>query len=387
MARRVLLIFGTRPEAIKLAPLAHTLAADPDLDVRVCVTAQHRQMLDQVLALFELRPHVDLDVMTQGQTLPALTSAVLTGVARVLREERPELVIVQGDTTTTFASALAAFYERAAVGHVEAGLRTGNLAAPWPEEANRVLTSALTALHFAPTQRARRNLEREGVARSSIVVTGNTVVDALVQTRARLDASPALAAEADRLLPALPPSQRLVLVTGHRRESFGQGFRNICAALRTLAAREDVAIVYPVHPNPQVSSVVHEELGRLARVHLIAPLEYPSFVRLLSRARLVLTDSGGVQEEAPALGVPALVMRDTTERPEAVEAGCVRLVGTETGVITAAVNELLDDPQAHARMARADNPYGDGQASLRIRAAIRRHFGLPAGNDLAEWAR
>jgi UDP-N-acetylglucosamine 2-epimerase (non-hydrolysing) len=385
MPHRILVVFGTRPEAIKLAPLAHALLADRDFAVRICVTAQHRQMLDQVLALFELRPDVDLDIMTTAQELPGLTAAILTGITRVLRGERPDLMLVHGDTTTTFASSLGAFYEGVPVGHVEAGLRTGNLSAPWPEEANRVLTGVLASLHFAPTQRARRNLEICGIPRSTIFVTGNTVVDALLGTRARLDGDPALAERTDRDLPALSTSRHLILVTGHRRESFGQGMRNICEALRLLAAREDVEIVYPVHPNPQVRSVVDEQLSGLPRVHLIAPLEYLSFVRLMSRARVILTDSGGIQEEAPALGVPVLVMRETTERPEAVEAGCVRLVGTAVRAITEGVNQLLDDEASHLRMARAYNPYGDGQASARIHNAIRRHFGLPTSSDLPEW--
>lgn len=386
MAQQVLLVFGTRPEAIKLAPLAHTLLADPDLHVRICVTAQHRQMLDQVLRLFRLQPDVDLDVMTTAQELPDLTASILTGISRELRKNRPDLMLVHGDTTTTFASTLAAFYSGVPVGHVEAGLRTGNLYAPWPEEANRVLTGALTSIHFAPTQRARQNLERAGVSRAAIAVTGNTVVDALLGMRKRLDDDPTLAAQADRELPSLSSARRLVLVTGHRRESFGEGMRNICEALRRLVQRDDIEIVYPVHPNPKVRSVVEEQLGGLSGVHLIAPLEYLQFVRLMSRANIILTDSGGIQEEAPALGIPVLVMRDTTERPEAVEAGCVRLVGTAVQAITGGVSELLDSPTAYSQMARATNPYGDGRACVRIRHAIRKHFGLNVQDQLPEWA-
>jgi len=366
----ILSVFGTRPEAIKMAPVVTALAATPGVRSRICVTGQHRQMLDQVLELFAIRPDHDLALMKPGQDLTDVTCAALTGLRSILAIEKPDLVLVQGDTTTAFAGALAAFYQRIPVGHIEAGLRTGDLAAPWPEEGNRCLVSRITRWHFAPTVLSRDNLLREGIAPASIHVTGNTVIDALLQVVARINGDTALASRLDSALPSTPAGKRLVLVTGHRREHFGAGFEAICTALATLAARGDVHIVYPVHLNPQVQEPVRRILAGITGVELIAPLDYLPFVRLMSRADLIITDSGGVQEEAPSLGKPVLVMRDTTERPEAVEAGTVRLVGTDAARIVAEANTLLDDPAAYAAMSRAHNPYGDGKATTRIIAAL-----------------
>lgn len=365
-----MVVFGTRPEAIKMAPVVSALRALPDLEVQVAVTAQHRQMLDQVLDLFGIVPDDDLDSMAPNQRLPDLFARILTGLTTVLERRKPDLVLVHGDTSTTLAASLAAFLARIPVGHVEAGLRTGNMQSPWPEEANRRLTSPLSSLHFAPTPTSAANLAAENI-RDGVHVTGNTVVDALLQVSARIDADPALAASLDAALPALDPGKRLLLVTGHRRESFGRGFEQVCLALRTLAARGDVEIVYPVHLNPNVQEPVNRILGGVDAVHLVAPLDYLPFVRLMARAHLILTDSGGIQEEAPSLGKPVLVLRDTTERPEAVEAGTVRLVGTEADAIVSHASQLLDDPDAHARMARAHNPYGDGKAAGRIAGLVR----------------
>lgn len=365
--RKVMVVFGTRPEAIKMAPVVAALQATPGIEPRIVVTAQHRQMLDQVLALFGIRPHHDLDLMAPGQSLPALFGRILEGMAGVLEHERPDLVLVHGDTSTTLASALAAYYARIPVGHVEAGLRTGNLYSPWPEEANRRLVAPLAALHFAPTETSRANLGAEGV-REGVHVTGNTVIDALLDVVARIDADPALAATLDAQVPAFAPGRRIVLVTGHRRENFGAGFEQMCRALRALAERGDTEVVYPVHLNPNVQEPVHRILDGVAGVHLVPPLDYLPFVRLMSRAYLILTDSGGIQEEAPSLGKPVLVMRDTTERPEAVHAGTVRLVGTDTGTIVAEASALLDDPARWEAMSRAHNPYGDGHAATRIAA-------------------
>lgn len=360
---RVMVVVGTRPEAIKMAPVVAALRARPETyEVRLCVTAQHRQMLDQVLAIFGLVPDVDLDLMRPDQTLAGLTAAVLTAVHDTILRERPDVVLVHGDTTTTLASTLAAFYAHVPVGHVEAGLRTHDLQRPFPEEANRLLTDQLARFRFAPTARARRNLLQEGIL-DNIWVTGNTVIDALLAAVRRVR-------EAPPDIPGLTATlgeRRLLLVTGHRRESFGDGFMHIGRALRRLATeRDDLDIVYPVHLNPNVQRPIRELLGGLERVHLIEPLPYLPFVRLLDACHIVLTDSGGIQEEAPALGKPVLVMRDVTERPEAVEAGTARLVGAREDAIVSAVNELLDDPGAWAAMAHAVNPFGDGHASERI---------------------
>lgn len=368
---KILTVFGTRPEAIKMAPVVQALAADARCEARVCVTAQHRQMLDQVLALFQIQPDYDLNVMQPGQDLYGITRAILAGLQPVLSQWRPDCVVVHGDTSTTFAAALAAYYQQIPVAHVEAGLRTGNLLSPWPEEGNRRLTAVLAAWHFAPTAAARANLLAEGVPGERIHVTGNTVIDALLQTCAKLDADPALRAEQARQLPQLHPARRCVLVTGHRRENFGAGFERICAAIARLAQRfPEVDFVYPVHLNPQVQEPVRRVLGRRTNVHLIEPLNYLPFVALLQRATLVLTDSGGIQEEAPALGKPVILMRDNTERPEAVAAGTVRLVGTREDDLVAAVTELLTSPSAYQAMAQAHNPFGDGHAATRIRECL-----------------
>ncbi len=365
-----MVVFGTRPEAIKMAPVIRALRAKPGIETLVAVTAQHRQMLDQVLELFELTPDEDLNVMTPGQSLPGLFSRILTGMAEVIERRSPDLVLVHSDTSTTLATALAAFYARVPVGHVEAGLRTGDLQAPWPEEANRRLTAPLASLHFAPTPASRDNLVAEGIAPGKIHVTGNTVVDSLLAVVARIQGDPALSARLAATFPFLDPSRRLILVTGHRRENFGTGFEQMCLAMRDLASRDDTQVVYPVHLNPQVQEPVQRILAGVPNVALIEPQDYLPFVHLMSRAHLILTDSGGIQEEAPSLGKPVLVMRDTTERPEAVAAGTVRLVGTDRGRIVAEANALLDDPSAYARMARAHNPYGDGQAATRIAKVI-----------------
>jgi UDP-N-acetylglucosamine 2-epimerase len=367
-----MVVFGTRPEAIKMAPVVLALRNAEGIDVRVAVTAQHRQMLDQVLDLFGIVPDDDLDVMQPGQALPDLFARMLTGMTALLERRRPDLVLVHGDTSTTFATALAAFYARIPVWHVEAGLRTGDMQAPWPEEANRRLAAPLCSRHFAPTAGARDNLLREGIAAADIEVTGNTVVDALLQVAARLEADPALAASVGAGLPRPAPDKRLIVVTGHRRENFGAGFEGICQGLHRIALRGDTEIAYPVHLNPRVQEPVQRLLGNLPGVHLLPPLDYLPFVELMRRATLVITDSGGIQEEAPSLGKPVLVMRDTTERPEAVEAGTVRLVGTDPERIQAEASRLLDDPLAYAAMARAHNPYGDGLAASRIAASVAR---------------
>jgi len=364
---RVLIVFGTRPEAIKMAPVVAALRSVPGFDTRVCVTAQHRQMLDQSLALFGIRPDFDLDIMRAAQDLTDITSAVLVGLRGVIEEFRPDRLLVHGDTTTTLAATLAAFYHHVPVGHVEAGLRTGNLKAPWPEEANRRITDTLADLHFAPTESSRQNLLAEGIPDSQIHVTGNTVIDALLEIAGRLRDDAALSREVAARFPFLESSRRLVLVTGHRRESFGEGFRRICAGLAGIARRGDVDIVYPVHLNPNVQKPVREMLGSLESVHLIEPQEYLPFVYRVTRPAIIITDSGGIQEEAPSLGKPVLVMREVTERPEAVEAGTVRLVGTDTERLIAEAGRLLDDEAEYQRMSRAHNPYGDGLASQRIR--------------------
>jgi UDP-N-acetylglucosamine 2-epimerase (non-hydrolysing) len=374
---RVLSVFGTRPEAIKMAPVVLRLAEHPGFEARVCVTAQHRSMLDSVLEDFAIRPDFDLDVMRERQTLCGIAARVLDGLQAVLDSFRPDRVLVHGDTTTTLAASLAAFYNRIPVGHVEAGLRTGNLEAPWPEEANRKVTAVVTDLHFAPTERARRALLAEGVAPEKIRVTGNTVIDALLLAREKLRSDARLAQRLAERFAFLDPSRRLVLVTGHRRESFGRGFENICRALAELARRHpDIEILYPVHLNPNVREPVFRILGGLPSVHLIEPLEYLPFVHLMDRAYLIVTDSGGIQEEAPSLGKPVLVMREVTERPEAVEAGTVRLVGTDFARIVEETGKLLTDPAAYRRMATAVNPYGDGRAAERIERALERAHGL-----------
>lgn len=368
--KTVMVVFGTRPEAIKMAPVVKAMRATDGIRTLVAVTAQHRQMLDQVLSLFDIVPDDDLDLMTPGQTLPDLFGRLLAGMSTVLDARKPDLVLVHGDTSTTLATALAAFYARIPVGHVEAGLRTGNMAAPWPEEANRRLTAPLASLHFAPTSRSRDNLLREGFDADRIHVTGNTVIDALLDLVARIERDAQLRDSLAGKFPFLDPSKRMVLVTGHRRENFGTGFENICKALAALASRGDTQVVYPVHLNPNVQEPVNRILGGVTDVHLIAPQDYLPFVYLMSRCDLIITDSGGIQEEAPSLGKPVLVMRETTERPEAVEAGTVRLVGTARLRILGEAMALLDDAAAYRFMARAHNPYGDGRAASRIARVV-----------------
>lgn len=363
---KVLLVFGTRPEAIKMAPLVLELKSRKGLNVEVCVTAQHREMLDQVLDLFELKPDYDLNLMQPGQDLYDITTKALIGLKGVLETSKPDLVLVHGDTTTTFASSLAAFYQRIPVGHVEAGLRTGNIYSPWPEEMNRKLTGSLTKFHFAPTTKAQNNLFLENVDAADVYVTGNTVIDALVQVEKRIGTDKALNSKLSAQFDFLDPSKKLILVTGHRRESFGDGFENICQALRTLAQQADVQVLYPMHLNPNVREPVNRILHNVENVFLIEPQEYLPFVYLMSRAYIILTDSGGVQEEAPSLGKPVLVMRDTTERPEAVDAGTVKLVGTDYDCIVNESMALLTDKQAYEKMSFAHNPYGNGKACQRI---------------------
>jgi len=369
---KVLLVFGTRPEAIKMAPLVKALQADSYFNARLAVTAQHREMLDQVLTLFSLEPEYDLNVMQSGQDLYDVTSRVLLGLREVLADFEPDLVLVHGDTATTFATTLAAFYQQIPVGHVEAGLRTGDLYSPWPEEANRLLTGTLAHWHFAPTERNQKALLVEGVAERRIIVTGNTVIDALQWMVRKIADSPALSKQIRNILFSTGlnldvTDKRYVLVTGHRRENFGTGFENICQALRELAeVNPETHFIYPVHLNPNIQAPVKQLLDGLDNIHLIAPLSYEAFVYLMQNAYFVLTDSGGVQEEAPGLGKPVLVMRNTTERPEAVDAGTVCLVGTESSVIREAVQELLDDEMLYRSMSHAHNPYGDGQACRRI---------------------
>lgn len=369
---KVLTVFGTRPEAIKMAPLVHALAKDPFFEAKVCVTAQHREMLDQVLNLFSIVPDYDLNIMQPGQGLTEITCRILEGLKPILDAFRPDVVLVHGDTTTTMAASLAAFYQRIPVGHVEAGLRTGDLYSPWPEEANRTLTGRLAMYHFAPTEDARQNLLREHIAENHIFVTGNTVVDALISVRDRVMADNNLRDSLAKQYSFLDSDKKLILVTGHRRESFGEGFEQICKALAEIAARnQNVQIVYPVHMNPNVLEPVKRILGHVENVVLIEPQEYLPFVWLMNHAWLILTDSGGIQEEAPSLGKPVLVMRDTTERPEAVRAGTVRLVGTNADHIVHEVTKLLHNEDEYLAMSHAHNPYGDGQACERILHALK----------------
>lgn len=371
MSRKLLVVLGTRPEAIKLCPLILHLKSRPsDFQVRVCATAQHRGMLDQVLAAFGVHPDYDLDLMRPAQTLPEITARILTGLDPVLKAERPDMAIVQGDTTTTMAGALAAFYRHVPVGHVEAGLRTHDMTQPFPEEMNRVVASRLACLHFAPTEGAACHLRAEGVDPSRIAVTGNTGIDAVLYVRDALAGGRLPAGE----WPQLDGTRKLILVTAHRRESFGGGFERICTALLRLADRGDVQIVYPVHRNPNVLDPVNRLLEGHPHICLLEPLEYVPFIDLMRRAHLVITDSGGVQEEGPSLGKPILVMRDKTERPEAVEAGTVKLVGTDEERIVSEAAELLTNRAAYEAMCRVHNPYGDGHASERIADFIRKFF-------------
>lgn len=368
---KILSVFGTRPEAIKMAPVVKALAEDPSFDAKVCVTAQHRQMLDQVLELFAIQPDFDLDLMKADQTLGDITGNVLHGMEGIFAQWQPDMVLVHGDTTTTLAAALSSYYAKVPVGHVEAGLRTGDKYSPWPEEMNRHLAGALADVHFSPTEKARENLLHEGIAPESIHVTGNTVIDALLTVEERIRSDADLRGRLERHFPFLDPQKYLVLVTGHRRENFGSGFENICQAIATLARRDDVQVVYPVHLNPHVQEPVRRILSDLSNVFLLKPQDYLSFVYLMHRCTLVLTDSGGIQEEVPSLGKPVLVMRDTTERPEALEAGTALLVGTDRARIVREVSRLLDAPEAYRTMAEAHNPYGDGTAARRIATFLK----------------
>jgi len=370
----ILTIFGTRPEAIKMAPVVKAIEEDPTLNSVVCVTAQQRQMLDQVLSLFEITPDYDLDLMTNNQTLAELTARVVTELQEVLTNVKPNLVLVHGDTTTTMAASLAAFYQKVPVGHVEAGLRTHNIYSPWPEEINRQITSRIAALNFAPTKLAAQNLRDENILEGSITITGNTVIDALQSVVDKIHNNPSLQQTLDSELPKLPQDKHLILVTGHRRENFGEGFLNICKALTELADNPRLHIIYPVHLNPNVQDPVNKTLAGHNNIQLIEPLDYLPFVHLMSKAHIILTDSGGIQEEAPSLGKPVLVMRDTTERPEALDEGTVRLVGTDRAKIVSEVNRLLHSEKKYQAMARAHNPYGDGKAAERIIHAIKATF-------------
>ncbi|MCL1040915.1 UDP-N-acetylglucosamine 2-epimerase (non-hydrolyzing) [Shewanella marisflavi] len=365
--KKVLTVFGTRPEAIKMAPLVHALASDDRFEAKCCVTAQHREMLDQVLELFEITPDYDLDLMKAGQTLNDVTAGIIQKLKPVLQDFKPDVVLVHGDTATTFAASLAAYYEQIAVGHVEAGLRTGNIYSPWPEEANRRLTGVLTKYHFAPTETSKQNLLKENFEPSNIIVTGNTVIDALLMVKDKIDSDIDLNNTIAEQFPFLDENKKLILVTGHRRESFGGGFERICEALATVAKMHpDVQILYPMHLNPNVREPVNRILGDIDNILLIEPQQYLPFIYLMDKAHIILTDSGGIQEEAPSLGKPVLVMRDTTERPEAVEAGTVKLVGTDVNQIVTNLDELLSDADAYQKMSYAHNPYGDGKACQRI---------------------
>lgn len=365
--KKILTVFGTRPEAIKMAPLVQALEADSRFDAKVCVTAQHREMLDHVLELFEIKPDYDLNIMKLGQTLNDVTTSVLKGLKPILEDFKPDMVLVHGDTATTFAAALAAYYQKIKVGHVEAGLRTGNIYSPWPEEANRKLTSAITNLYFAPTLSSKENLLSENVPESSILVTGNTVIDALFLVRKKLNDDSSLSSALASEFSYLDSRKRLILVTGHRRESFGGGFERICEALRQIALRHtEVQILYPVHLNPNVQEPVNRLLSGLENIFLISPQEYLPFCYLMDKSYIILTDSGGIQEEAPSLGKPVLLMREITERPEAVNAGTVKLVGTDVDLITGEVDNLLSDPDQYNMMSFSHNPYGDGLACKRI---------------------
>ncbi|EDM69079.1 UDP-N-acetylglucosamine 2-epimerase [Moritella sp. PE36] len=365
--KKVLTVFGTRPEAIKMAPLVHALAADERFEAKCCVTAQHREMLDQVLELFEITPDYDLNIMKAGQTLNDVTARILLELKPILQEFKPDVVLVHGDTATTFAASLAAYYEQIDVGHVEAGLRTGNIYSPWPEEGNRKLTGALTKYHFAPTETSKENLLKENFNPDNISVTGNTVIDALLMMKDKVDNDSDLNLTLSASFPFLDENKKLILVTGHRRESFGGGFERICEALAiTAKAHPETQIVYPMHLNPNVREPVNRILAGIDNIFLIEPQQYLPFIYLMGRANIILTDSGGIQEEAPSLGKPVLVMRDTTERPEAVEAGTVKLVGTEVDALVSNLNELLTNDEAYKAMSYAHNPYGDGKACERI---------------------
>jgi UDP-N-acetylglucosamine 2-epimerase (non-hydrolysing) len=375
-SKKIMFVFGTRPEAIKMAPLIHCMNKQEEFKVIVCVTAQHREMLDQVMELFEIKPDIDLNIMKPGQGLFEVTSNVLLGLKSVLEVEKPDMVLVHGDTTTTMSASLAAFYQKIPVGHVEAGLRTHNLYSPWPEEMNRKFTSIVASLHFAPTVTSQENLIAEGISKSNIFVTGNTVIDSLFSIVQKIKSNTDLCLSIKSKFDFLNLDKKIILITGHRRENFGAGFENICLSIKFLAQRDDVQIIYPVHLNPMVQEPVNRILGGLSNVFLIPPLDYLPFIYLMMNSYLILTDSGGVQEEAPSLGKPVLVMRDTTERPEAVDAGTVRLVGTSMSKIMKEANLLLDDFENYSTMTKLHNPYGDGQACSRISDVIKKYFSL-----------
>jgi len=371
VSMHIAIVFGTRPEAIKMFPVIHALRALPNIDARVCVTAQHREMLDQVLDIARIAPDIDLDVMQANQTLDALLARLVVGLGETFDAEKPDRILVHGDTLTTMAATLAAYFRKIPVGHVEAGLRSGNIYHPWPEEVNRRVAGAVADLHFAPTETAAVALRAENVPAERIHVTGNTVIDALLATKERIDQDPALAAGLNPLVNRFA-GKRIIAVTSHRRENFGDGMKAIAESIAAIAARPDVAVVFPVHPNPHVRRAMEPILGGLANVALIDPLDYPHFVRLLAISDLVLTDSGGVQEEAPAFGKPVLVMRETTERPEGIEAGTAKLVGTDKARIVSEIFRLLDDKDAYSAMARAHNPFGDGTAAKQIAEIVAR---------------
>lgn len=365
--KKVLTVFGTRPEAIKMALLGKALSASKNFDSKICVTAQHREMLDQVLELFEIVPEYDLNIMKPGQHLSGITSEIMLGLKVILEEFKPDIVLVHGDTATTFASALASYYQQIAVGHVEAGLRTGNIYSPWPEEANRMLTSVISKFHFAPTKLAKDNLIKENIAEENIIITGNTVIDALLWVKNKIEADHELRKVLERNYPMLEVERPLILVTGHRRESFGGGFERICNSLQRISLEHpNIQIIYPVHLNPNVKEPVNKLLKNIKNIYLIPPQDYLPFVYLMMRCSIILTDSGGIQEEAPSLGKPVLVMRDKTERPEAVDAGTVRLVGTDIDTICLNVKKLLNNDLEYQKMSKAHNPYGDGDSSQRI---------------------
>lgn len=365
--KKILTVFGTRPEAIKMAPLVKALEADPRFESKVCVTAQHREMLDQVLGIFDIKPNFDLDLMRSGQALNSLTAEILSQLPAVYEVFRPDFVLVHGDTATTFAAALSAYYQKIKVGHVEAGLRTGDIYSPWPEEANRKLTGSLAQVHFAPTDQAAKNLLNENVDPSTIHITGNTVIDALILARDLIYRESDLRVQFAKQFSFIDENKKLILVTGHRRESFGGGFERICEAIRQIAVNnKNVQIVYPVHLNPNVQDPVNRLLSGIQNITLLEPLQYLPFVFLMDKSHLILTDSGGIQEEAPSLGKPVLVMRETTERPEAVEAGTVKLVGTDVSLIVSETNRLLENKGAYDAMSLAHSPYGDGKAVYRI---------------------
>ncbi|PHM58610.1 non-hydrolyzing UDP-N-acetylglucosamine 2-epimerase [Xenorhabdus sp. KK7.4] len=370
--KKILVVFGTRPEAIKMAPLIHCLNSDNRFESKICVTAQHREMLDQVLELFGITPDYDLNIMKAGQSLTEVTTNILNNIRDVLREFKPEIVLVHGDTATTFAASLAAYYEQISVGHVEAGLRTGNIYSPWPEEANRKLTSVLANYHFSPTDTSKQNLIKENIDEKNIIITGNTVIDSLFFIKNKIDNDPKLKEKLSSLFSFLNPNKKMILVTGHRRESFGEGFERICQALVKTANKhyKDIEIVYPMHMNPNVREPVNRLLKDVENIHLIEPQQYLPFIYLMDKAHIILTDSGGIQEEAPSLGKPVLVMRNTTERPEAIQAGTVKLVGTDVEKITEELDNLLTNKEKYKEMAFANNPYGDGKACQKIVNAL-----------------